>query len=156
MELYKICLVFSELFLITVLQILPKDTVPVVKGTYRHEEEGEVVAVSNINIYSSCKRSACYNKKLNNNVCPKCNTKYPDGEEEHAIICSIGIQQNNDLSMVTLFTPQVKTLMRQTDAIEQKDSSRIEKELLDALPVKIGFTRSPVKDTNTLAKLKRL
>ena len=44
--------------------MLPKATVPEVKGAYRHEEEGEVVAVSNINIYSSCKRSACYIKIL--------------------------------------------------------------------------------------------
>ena len=44
--------------------MLPKDTVPWVKGAYRHEEEGEVVAVSNININSSCNRSACYIKML--------------------------------------------------------------------------------------------
>ena len=117
--------------------MLPKDTVPEVKGAYRREEEDEVVAVSNINIYSSCNRSACYIKNLNNNVSQKCNTRYPDKKEDHTIICSIEIQQNNDFSMVKLFTLQVNTLMSQTDALEQNDSSQIEKELLYALPVKL-------------------
>ena len=119
----------------------------------RYEEEGDVVAISSMNVYSSCTRQPCYNKKLSDNKCPKCNTQY-DGKNDHkSVVCTVAVEQNEDIKEITLFSPQVKELLQQKEVkIETIDC--LEESILQNLPIKVGFTKSPNKDSNTVSAFK--
>ena len=120
------------------------EAVPVVKGSNRYEEEGEIVGVSSVQIYRSCPRQPCFNKKLVNVQ----NTTYNEDDEYNSAVCTVAMQQENDIKTVTLFTPQIKEVIKSN--CNFKSSEDVEDRMLKMLPAKVDFTRSPRKDTNTV------
>lgn len=93
------------------LQFLSRNAIQAVRGSSRYEEEGEIVAISSVNLYSSCKRQACFQKKLIENKCPKCLIDYSGESSAVSVMCSVAIQQHDEIETKILFTPQVIELL---------------------------------------------
>ncbi|KAH3734852.1 hypothetical protein DPMN_041302 [Dreissena polymorpha] len=139
----------------TTIEFLAPDAIPVTKGSSSYEEQGEVVGFSDISVYKSCSRQPCHEKKLVQNKCPKCLTNYDDESNKLSMSCSIGLLQEENITTVTIFTPQIRQLIEDLH-LEEKNNSILEERMLNILPIKVGFTRSPRKDSNTLSLLKKL
>ena len=69
--------------------------------------------------------------------------------------CSIGLLQEENITTVTIFTSQIRQLIEDLH-LEENNNSILEERMLNILPIKVGFTRSPRKDSNTLSLLKKL
>ena len=100
-----------------------------------------------MNTYESCSRQACYQKKLIQNKCPKCLTIYKDGEASKSVVCTAAIQIDDDIETVTLFTPQVKELMKNNDFTLDQQTSTVEDNILNSLLLAIqeALEKNPIR-----------
>jgi len=114
-------------------------------------ETAEVVGISSLQTYISCKNTACYKKKLVNNICPTCSKNYTGETEITSVVCNVLINQEEEYRELTLFTSQVEEITQKPLSPEKK---AIEDDLLSVIPVRIKYVSSPKKD-NTVSKLKR-
>ncbi|KAH3695606.1 hypothetical protein DPMN_083063 [Dreissena polymorpha] len=55
--------------------------------------------------------------------------------------CAVGILQGDNITTVTLFTPQIRPLLQDDLHIDLNNNSSIQEKLLEALPIAVGFTR---------------
>ena len=114
-------------------------------------ETAEVVGISSLQTYISCKNKTCYKKKLVNNICPTCSTNYTGETEITSAVCNVLINQEEEYRELTLFTSQVEEITQKPLSPEKK---AIEDDLLSVIPVRIKYVSSPKKD-NIVSKLKR-
>ena len=133
-------------------QFLPAGTIQQTKGSPTFDEEGEIIGLSSVNLYQSCSREQCFNKKLENNTCPKCNTTYSESNNNNSVVCSVAIQQKSEINNYTLFSPQVKQILQTEEKFTSAE--QVEEAILNILPAKVGFTKSPKKNSNTVTVIK--
>lgn len=79
-------------------------------------------------------------------------------DQKKAMSCQIAIQTKDDnMDTVTIFTNQIKDILPvPVDDFPADNNNNIEDMIVQNLPIRVGFTKSPQKDSNTLAMLKKL
>lgn len=65
-------------------------------------------------------------------------------------MCSVAIQQHDEIETKILFTPQVIELLNNEQFSLHSKEEVEKKDILQVLPAKVGFTKSPRKYSNTL------
>ncbi|MEW8546656.1 MAG: hypothetical protein AB2693_24330 [Candidatus Thiodiazotropha sp.] len=121
----------------------------------RFQEEGDIIAVSSVNVYFSCTNHACYNKKLASGVCPTCKKRY-SGEEKKNVsaVCGIMVMKDDEeMEELTLFNTQIQEILG--SPLEVTDDDEFTSSLTEKLPVKVTYTPSPKKD-KTVCSFKKL
>lgn len=148
-----------HLILITVFQIVPADTITEVKGfeSQTFQETGEIIGMASVNVYSSCQKPGCFNKKLVNDKCSKCNTIYTQEECNSSAVCNVLVNKSDSDETVelTLFDTQIKELLRGTGKQIDGNAEEFTAEILKIIPAKVTYTPSPKKD-KTLSSFRKV
>ena len=105
---------------------------------------GEWQSIGNIQSYLACPNNRCYKKKLNDNICPNCQSDYTSNDKGVvALIATAGLKLPDckDLKTVKMFTD----ILRQTYSQLKPglpfptDVANLEDELFDELPKNCSF-----------------
>jgi len=98
--------------------------------------------------------SSVLTKKLDNYKCPKCNTEYTDNNNNKSVICTVAIQQQSEINNFTLFPTQLQQIRHTEEKFTSKE--QVEEAILNIVPAKVGFTKSPPKNSNTVTVIKQI
>ena len=117
-------------------EFLPADTIEHTKGSPTYDQTGELIGLSSVHEYHSCSREQCFNKKLDNNKCPKCNTEYTDNNNNKSAICTVAIQQQSEINNFTLFPTQLQQILHTEEKFTSKE--QVEEAILNIVPAKVS------------------
>ena len=115
--------------------------------------EAEILGVERTTVYKQCTNKACFGTKLQDNKCPKCDRT----TSTTGVVCKLFTQQGEEHDSLTLFAPQLQTIISPNPLhLDQELSAdEVETTVLSCLPVSIKYTPSPKKDkTATSVRVK--
>lgn len=133
----------------TKVELVADDLIQTVKEDIPSSTYGSIEGISHLHTYPCCAKPECYFKKLKDNKCPSCVETYT--EPELGVVCSALVQVNDEYQEITLFRQQILEFLRNTEI--DLNSSTLEEDIVDILPVKVSFSK---KTDNTVSHFRKI